>query len=149
MSKAVSDGDRAHRAPRTSAGERVRLDLPADARYLAVARSFAATLAVRAGMPDALVEDVKLAMSEVTTNAIKAHRTADSDERLRITARVGEGLISFTVSDHGRGFEEDLDPHDLPPGHFGLSVVRAMFGDIVIDHRPGRGTDVTFTVGAD
>lgn len=89
-------------------GEVVELEIPARPDYLAVARlvvSAAAALGPR--LSEARLDDLRLAVSEATTNAIDAHRASGRDDRVAIRCRVEPTRIEVEVRDRGSGFDVD------------------------------------------
>ena len=87
------------------------LEVPASAEYIAIARLVVSSLATsRRDLADERIDDLKLAVSEACTNAIEAHRAADSDERVRIEVRENNDKFEVTIEDRGQGF----DPATLP-----------------------------------
>ncbi len=75
---------------------RVQLELPADTRFLHVVRLTAAGAAAEAGLDAEEVEDVKIAVDELTSVAIAA-ASPGADLRLRFTAQPGSLRIDGTV----------------------------------------------------
>ena len=64
----------------SSAVERFVIEIPADAKSIALARVFASTIARAFGCEEELIDDVKIAISEACTNAVKAHERAGTHE---------------------------------------------------------------------
>ncbi len=96
----------------------VRLEIPARADYLGLARQVvAAAAAVEPRFRDERIDDLRVAVSEATTNAIEAHADLDRDERIVIRCNLGADRIEVEVVDRGGGFdptdvEEMPDPED-------------------------------------
>lgn len=93
----------------------VELSIPPRVEYLAVVR---AVISAAAGLdphisPERL-DDIRLAVSEATTNAIEAHSRCDSAETIDLRCDLGDGQVSIEVHDRGTGFDPSkLVPH--PP----------------------------------
>ena len=92
--------------------EILELEIPARAEYIAIARLVVSSLATsRRDLADERIDDLKLAVSVACTNAIEAHRAADSDEHVRIEVQENDDKFEVTIEDRGQGF----DPETLPP----------------------------------
>ena len=93
----------------------VELEIPAEAEFLSLVRAVVATAAaLDPRLRDERIEDLRLAVSEATTNAIEAHAELGSMERIAIRCDLSDDRIEVEVQDHGEGFDPDsLDP--LPP----------------------------------
>lgn len=119
---------------------------------LSIARLFAASVARRCGCADGVVEDIKLAISEALTNAVKAHEAISIDDQIRIAARVEDAGIAFEVVDAGGGFDVLEVPADtgmtpapgLYEGSLGLTVIRSLFPKVEIARNEARGMTVSF-----
>jgi anti-sigma regulatory factor (Ser/Thr protein kinase) len=63
----------------------VRLEIPARPEYLGLARQVvAAAAAIEATFRPDRIDDLRVVVSEATTNAIEAHADLDRDERIVI-----------------------------------------------------------------
>jgi len=93
----------------------VELSIPPRVEYLAVVR---AVMSAAAGLdphiqPERL-DDIRLAVSEATTNAIEAHARCESVEMIRLQCDLHEGQVTIEIHDRGTGFDpSELVPH--PP----------------------------------
>lgn len=126
--------------------------LPAP-EMISMARMFAGAVARHYGCGEDTVEDVKLAVSEATTNSVKAHRDAGVDESIRIVAYPDVDSLWFEVIDRGKGFEpldvlagDETPPFGLYEGSLGLTLIRACFPTFEIVRGEGRGMVVRFAV---
>jgi serine/threonine-protein kinase RsbW len=140
---------RAHGQEQTG---RLALSLPPRPELLTVARLFAASVARHLRCSEETVEDIKVAISEAVTNAIKAHREAATDEPIEILAQVGPSL-TYEVNDAGSGvapeamMQDDITPaRGLVEGSFGLTLIRALFEDATLASNQRGGTTVRFSV---
>jgi len=114
---------------------------PADAEHLPVLRNAVGAYARDAGLPPKVVSDVKLAVSEIVTNAI-IHGYEDRSGTITVGAEVTDQLV-VTVTDDGPGM---LPRTDSPGVGLGLPIVgkiTASFG--VTTPAAGRGTEVRMT----
>lgn len=94
----------------TAMGE-VRLEIPARVEYLGLARQVvAAAAAVEPRFRDERIDDLRIAVSEATTNAIEAHADLSGDsaaERILIRCNLGDDRIEVAVFDQAGGFDPD------------------------------------------
>jgi serine/threonine-protein kinase RsbW len=86
----------------------VVLEIPARPEYLVVARQVvAAAASVEATFRDERIDDLRIAVSEATTNAIEAHTDLASVDRIKIRCNLGDDRIEVEVLDQGGGFDPD------------------------------------------
>lgn len=124
----------------------VELHVPARPEYLSLVRAVVAAAAeLEPQRRDERVDDLRLIVSEATTNAMEAHTAADSDERVLIRLDLGEDRIEVEVTDRGPGFEpDDLEniPHVTSPERLdferglGIPLMR-----VLADHHEIRSSE--------
>jgi anti-sigma regulatory factor (Ser/Thr protein kinase) len=139
--------------------------LPAHAR---TARLVAAAVARRAGVADALLDEIRLAVGEACSRAVGLHQRSAPQTPVRVTMEDQQDRFTVTVADVAPTPDpptmlEALDPaalvapapdsgnddlpDPLPPG-IGLAVVSGLVRDL--DVRSGSdGTRVTMSWSAD
>ena len=95
--------------------DEIRLEIPTRTDYLALVRVVvAAVAATDPSSRDERIDDLRIAVSEATTNAIRAQRAAGVHDRIRIRCRAVGSRVEVVVEDRGGGFDpEALLP--LPP----------------------------------
>jgi len=127
------------------------LSVPPEADQVRTTRLFAASIARLYGTDEDRVEDLKVAVSEAATNAIKAHQAEGITSPIRITVALEDDTLRFNVVDAGPGFDAlaPSTPQDTPPaglfeGSLGLTVIRALFPDVRITRNAARGMTVSF-----
>ena len=141
-----------------SAGTRdgeLRLLIPPTASYIAMARLFAAAAARQHGCSEEVIEDLKIAISETVTNAVKAHERTGETDLITITVHRQGSTLTFDVVDRGDGF--DLEPGEpqtmksaaLHHGSLGLALVRTMFPETHVRRNADRGMTVGFSITLD
>jgi serine/threonine-protein kinase RsbW len=136
----------------------ITLVIPAQPEYLSLVRAVvAAAAALDPGLGDARIEDLRIAVSEATTNAIEAHANLGSEERITIRCDLADDRIEVEVQDHASaGFDPDNleTPGELDTpgrldyeGGFGIPLMRVLADEMKIrslDH----GTAVQLVVYA-
>lgn len=132
----------------------ITLEIPARPEYLSLVRAVvSAAASLDPGLADQRVDDLRLAVSEATTNAIEAHADMGSDERISIRCALGGDRIEVEVRDRGVGYEgEALDDGTLAEpgqhsyeGGFGIPLMRVLADEVKI--RPlDLGTAVQLVV---
>jgi serine/threonine-protein kinase RsbW len=87
----------------------VQLEIPARVEYLGLARQVvAAAAAVEPRFRDERIDDLRIAVSEATTNAIEAHADLGSDDRILIRCNLDDDRIEVEVLDRAGGFDPAL-----------------------------------------
>lgn len=113
----------------------------ATARSVAVVRNQMAALARDWGLDECAVNDVKLAVSEATTNAL-IHGYRGGDGTIRVEARITGGELLIAVADDGLGMQPRTDSPGLGLGLPVIASVARRF-EIVEDH-PGTELRMAF-----
>jgi serine/threonine-protein kinase RsbW len=146
----------ASRADQQAAVDQLRLAIPPDAGYIAMARMFAGSVARHYGCDEDVVEDVKVAVSEACTNSVKAHHDSGTAEPIELRARALDSELTFEIVDSGKGIDTELQKAveetaatpatGLYEGSLGLTLIRSLFPGAEILRNDGRGTTVRFVV---
>jgi anti-sigma regulatory factor (Ser/Thr protein kinase) len=116
----------------------VRLTLPARPENVAVIRHVLGAFAEALHLPEALVEDVRLAVTEACTNVVRHAYDGGTDPGpLEIVIRPHGDALDVIVSDRGRGIGPS--PDTLGPG-LGLPLIAAIVDRLEIQHAPSAGS---------
>ncbi len=87
------------------------LEIPASKEYVSLVRSVVVAAAeIEPDMDNDRIEDLRVAVSEATTNAIEAHDLRGVRDRIRIQCNLADDEVAVVVHDQGMGFE----PDDVP-----------------------------------
>jgi len=126
----------------------VRLDMPAKAEYLLLARLALAGLSRTVELDPEALADLKLAVTEACTNAVR--HAYEEEGHVRLTFAVDERLVRVEVLDEGAGFEaravDEWEPDALSEDGMGLAIIRAVVDELEIGSGPGgRGTRLRLT----
>jgi anti-sigma regulatory factor (Ser/Thr protein kinase) len=114
-------------------GDHFVLEIPAVPVHLGTARTFSSQIARHAGVDDAVVEDVKLAVSEACAGSVDR---VGVGERVVIRSRLGPEVVVFEVEGGG-----DFAPDLSQDGPARLDLIRTLFPDTSLDrHDDGRTT---------
>jgi len=131
------------------------LEIPPYPEHARTVRLFAAAAARHFQIDEERVEDLKVAISEASTNAINAHRAAKLEDPIRIVASPERGQIRFDVVDSGAGFDPDealslaaeyMPADGLFEGSLGLVVIRSLFPGMQIARNEDRGMTISIPV---
>lgn len=123
--------------------------LPAQVR---TARMFAVAVGRRSGLPEELLDEVRLAVGEACSRAVAVHRRLGSPERIRLSVTEDERGYAVAVRDAGDASQvehADLDAlaideeagGALPPG-LDLAVVAGLVDELTVRPDPAGGTIV-------
>jgi len=120
----------------------VNLTLPARPENVSVIRHVLGAFAEAMRLPDELVEDLRLAVTEACTNVVRHAYPAEDPGPVEVSIRPTHELVSVVVSDHGRGIGTSLDT--TGPG-LGLPLIAAIADDVELQPVPGGGSRVAMT----
>jgi serine/threonine-protein kinase RsbW len=120
----------------------VKLTLPARPENVSVIRHVLGAFAESLRLPDDLVEDLRLAVTEACTNVVRHAYPPDLPGPVEISIRPMDGQVSVIVSDHGRGIGTSSDT--TGPG-LGLPLIAAIADEVELQPVPGGGSRVAMT----
>ena len=119
--------------------EPVSLKIPSRPEYVLLARLVVAQIGQIAGLGQGEIYDLKLAVTEAVTNAIR-HANVESFE-VEYMAR--PKTVEITVRDAGKGFNAgDLSMSPDSEGGFGLAVIGGLVDEVVLDSTGEGGTEL-------
>ncbi len=131
----------------------VEIEIPPRADYVSLVRLVvAAAVELAPSLEPSRIDDLRVAVSEATTNAIQAHIRSGCRGRVKVCCRCGDGKVLVTVRDDGGGFDVDALPEMPPPesparlgreSGMGISIIRTLADGSSIDSGP-QGTEVRF-----
>lgn len=129
----------------------VELHLPPDVVYVGLARLVVTTAARQAGMDDERVEDLKIAVSEATTNAMLAHQRDEVDQAVVLAFGPRARLFEVVIQDTGPGFEPpepvDVETRDwMDEGGLGVTVIRGLTDAVDFVRDQGMRVHMRFAV---
>jgi serine/threonine-protein kinase RsbW len=131
------------------------LTIPPDTRYVGLARLVVCAAARQAGLDEERTEDLRIAVSEATTNAILSHQRNDADDSVCLSFGVSqEGAFEVTVADCGPGFEpvESFDPDERDweaESGLGVTIIRGLTDEVEFVRGDGMSVQLRFAVALD
>jgi serine/threonine-protein kinase RsbW len=114
----------------------VKLTLPARPENVSVIRHVLGAFAEALRLPDELIEDLRLAVTEACTNVVRHAYPVE------ISIRPTEDYVSVVVADQGRGIGTSSDI--TGPG-LGLPLIAAIADEVDLQPVPGGGSRVEMT----
>ena len=120
--------------------DRFTLELPPEPISIGTARLFSATVARFFGTQEEAVEDLKLAVSEACTVAIRANEAAG--RRIRLLIEGGRPDLAFSVPDGGSMVTDRTDPLEVASGE----LIRALVPSAEFVPSADGRADVRFSV---
>lgn len=138
----------------TVSEDQFRLEFSSEPDFISTARLFAGAAARYYGCDEDAVQDVKIAISEACTNAVKAHDTALVAMPIRVIVQPDDERIEFHVIDAGGGFEHAAGNGEraaasddvLLESGIGLHIIQSLFPDAQVGPNAEGGTTVRFSV---
>ena len=135
----------------------IEMEIPARADYVSFVRLVVAAAAeLEPSLDASRIDDLRLAVSEATTNAIQAHLRAGSTRPIRVCCRREDGRVSVVVRDEGAGFDAESVPEMPSPesperlrheSGLGISMIRALADESDIRSGP-QGTEVRLVLNS-
>lgn len=124
----------------------VNMTLPCKPEYVGVVRLTVSAIANRMGFNIEEIEDIKVAVAEACTNAIKH----GLDEEFDASFSIFSDKMTISIKDKGKGVEIDqiIDPDLSNPnenGGLGIFIIRSLMDDVDIISTIGKGTQITMT----
>lgn len=125
--------------------EIVTLILPDEPEFISLARMSASVMANRAGLDIDEIEDLKVALSEACTNAL---RYGCSNEKFyEVQFILKPEYLEITVTDKGEGFDSEQIVEPVIGGDqiggFGIFLIRSLMDRTEIKSKKGQGTKIS------
>jgi serine/threonine-protein kinase RsbW len=130
-------------------GATVRLTIPARAEYITLCRLALTGIARVRELPDEVLADLKLALTEAASNSVR-HAYSGDDETgvVEISYELRADRLVIEVTDDGEGFdpeETDGSPEELSEGGLGIAIIRSIADEVEIGTQPGgKGSRLRF-----
>lgn len=135
--------------------EIIHLEIPPRLDYLAVVRLVVATAAgLEPPLPDSRLDDLRLAVTEACSNAIKAHRPEAADEPVVVSCHLDDNRFRVEIRDRGPGFDPDAlvpipdatDPERLEhESGLGIPLIRVLTDEATFEPVEG-GTALSMSL---
>jgi len=126
----------------------IRLEIPAVAEWVAVARLAVSAVASRSHFSVDEIEDIKLAVAESCTNAIQH----GAGGQIEIVCEASSDRLQVTVRDRGTGpllgsvkKEEDRITETGRTEELGVFLIRALMDSVEYTSDPRSGTQLVMT----
>jgi len=127
----------------------VRLRIPARAEYITLCRLALTGLTRIRQVPDETLADLKLALTEATSNSVRHAYSSDGNGHVDIVYELRADRLAIEVADDGGGFEpapgRNAEDGELSEGGLGIAIIRAIADELEIESSPAaRGSRLRF-----
>ena len=125
--------------------ETIKMEISANPEYVSIIRLTTSGIANKVGFCLDDIEDLKVAISEACTNAIK-HSLED---RFTIIYTMIEKGLTIEIIDNGKGYntkevsEPDLD--NLKESGMWLFIIESLMDEVNVESTEGKGTSIKMT----
>lgn len=127
-----------------------KLQVPSSPENLLMIRAFVAQVGEQAGLDEADVESLELAVDEACANVIEHAYANDCSQELTVQAVFDEDEIRIGIVDVGRGFDPSTVPNeDLSKlvaerrsGGLGLRIIRSLMDQVHYEIEPGTKNEL-------
>jgi len=121
------------------------MEITSNPEYVGIIRLTTSGVANKIGFSIDDIEDMKVAVSEACTNAIKH----SSDNMFNITFSILENGLTIEIQDNGKGYdiENTAQPDFENPKEngLGLFIMQTLMDDVSIESKENQGTIVRMT----
>lgn len=129
----------------TTQAELVRLEIPAMPAFVGVARTVVVAIATSVeGIDDDRLEDLRIAVSEACTNAVEAHPTEGTDQRVVLRCLLDDERLEIRIEDSSGGAAAAPGGDDgvavRAEQGWGLQLIRALVDDVTFDQTADGAT---------
>jgi serine/threonine-protein kinase RsbW len=124
----------------------VRLTIPARPEYITLCRLALTGLSRLRPLSDAVLADLKLAITEACSNSVR-HAYPNDEGRVEISYKLTGDTLEIEVCDEGEGFEPEESERaaaELAEGGLGIAIIRSIADELEIGPREGGGSRLRF-----
>ena len=125
--------------------ETIKMEIASNPQYVSVIRLTTSGIANKIGFCLEVIEDIKVAVSEACTNAIKH----SLDNKFSVEYTIFENGLTITIIDSGKGY--DVDSIDVPnleepkESGLGLFIIQSLMDEVEIKSNINYGTVIKMT----
>lgn len=125
--------------------ETIKMEIASNPQYVSVIRLTTSGIANKIGFCLEDIEDIKVAVSEACTNAIKH----SLDNKFSLEYTIFENGLTITIIDSGKGY--DVDSIDVPnleepkESGLGLFIIQSLMDEVEIKSNINYGTVIKMT----
>ncbi|WP_330383662.1 MULTISPECIES: ATP-binding protein [Romboutsia] len=125
--------------------ETIKMEISSNPEYVGIIRLTTSGIANKIGFSIDDIEDIKVAVSEACTNAIKH----SNDNKFFITFDILENGLAIEIEDKGKGYDvESLHQPDLnnpKESGLGLFIIQSLMDEVNIESKENKGTIIKMT----
>lgn len=125
--------------------ETIKMEITSNPEYVGIIRLTTSGIANKIGFSMDDIEDIKVAVSEACTNAIKH----SNDDIFYITYTMLENGLTIEISDKGEGYNiANIPQPDLEnpkENGLGLFIIQTLMDDVSIESIENQGTTIKMT----
>ena len=126
------------------------LQVPSSTANLALIREFVTTVGQQAGMTEAEIGKLELAVDEACANVIEHAYGHDASKEVVIRANLDDDAITFIIVDTGKGFDpskiaqEDLEKliQARKDGGLGMRLIKKLMDEVQYEIVPGQKNEL-------
>ena len=126
----------------------VALTIPARPEFIALGRLALTGLARTRALPQELLADMKLALTEACSNCVRHAYDQGHEGQVAIRYELGDDRLVVEVQDEGGGFDPEVlaaANAELDEGGLGIAIIRAVTDEFEIGRGPeGQGSRLRF-----
>lgn len=121
----------------------ISMAIPSKPEYVGVVRLTVSAIANRMGFNIEEIEDIKVAVAEACTNAIKHSLNQD----FMVSFDIFEDKMAICIKDEGKGYKMDeLNEPDLTnpreEGGLGIFIIKSLMDEVNLTSNVGLGTEI-------
>ena len=148
IDRSTSNGSGNGAVDATGAFASVHLSIPAKAEYITLTRLALAGLVRARPLPDEVLGDLKLALTEACTNSVQ-HAYGSAGGVVDVVYELHADRVVVEVSDSGNGFEApepvlESERDELAESGLGIAIIRALSDELEVRAREGGGSSLRF-----
>ena len=125
--------------------ETIKMDISANPDFVSIIRLTTSGIANKIGFSMDDIEDMKVAVSEACSNAVKH----SEDNKVSINFNLLNNGIQIEIIDNGKGYDVDsIETPDLSnpkEGGLGLFIIQTLMDEVNISSRGNQGTTIKMT----
>jgi serine/threonine-protein kinase RsbW len=132
----------------SNGGGTVALTIPARPEFIALCRLALTGLARTRALPQELLADMKLALTEACSNSVRHAYNHGHEGEVAIRYHLNEARLVVEVADDGGGFDPEVlasPGQAADEGGLGIAIIRAVTDEFEIARGPeGQGSRLRF-----